>query len=205
MSDIEVKKLAVLDTIRNGVGIGVKNIASILVNIILWVLTCWIPYINVGTTIGLAVGIVTKAGRGEVISMTEIFNPQYRKFMGEYFLTAGLVYMGVFIGMMFLIIPGIVIGIAWSLAVLLAVDKGKNPTEAISLSNKLTYGNKWRMLAIYIIPSVIYMILAAILVKILAAIPIILFIFVMAASFLFMFVMIGLLASVYKQLTEGVN
>jgi hypothetical protein len=102
MSDvIAVKKLAIIDTIKDGITIGVKNIGPILVNVLLWAVTVWIPYHNVGTTIGLSVGIVTKAARGEMISMTEIFDPKYRKYMGEYFLTIGLVGIGIAAGTVF--------------------------------------------------------------------------------------------------------
>jgi len=127
MSDIAMnQKLAVGATIKDGIAIGSKNIGSILVNVLLWVLTVWIPYLNVGTTIGLMVGIVSKASKGEIISPTEIFNPQHRKYMGEFFLTNGLVGIGVAVATAFFVIPGIVLGYAWSLAVLLAVwTKGK--------------------------------------------------------------------------------
>jgi len=57
--------------------------------------------------------------------------------------------VGIGAGCVFFIVPGIVIGIAWSLAVLLVIDKGKNPTGAITLSNNLTYGHKLMMAVIY--------------------------------------------------------
>ena len=69
------KKLEVVAIIKNGIELGMKNLVPILVNALLWVLTIWIPYINIGTTIGLAIGIVSKVSRGETISMTEIFDP----------------------------------------------------------------------------------------------------------------------------------
>ncbi|HOD16434.1 MAG TPA: hypothetical protein PLA65_03700 [Spirochaetota bacterium] len=122
---------------------GMKNLIPVLVNTILWILTIWIPYLNVGTTIGLMAGVVAKMSRGETISMTEIFDPVYRKRMGEFFLVTGLIFMGTFAGFMFFIIPGYVISIAWMLAPLLVVDKEINPIEAINKSNTMTYGKKW--------------------------------------------------------------
>ena len=201
MSDIvTIKKLDIVDTIKDGISIGTRNIGPILVNVILWILTVWIPYLNVGTTIGLMVGIVSKASKDEAISFTEIFNPQYRKYMGEYFLTSGLIGIGVSVGIFFFVIPGIVISIAWSLALLLVIDKGKNPTEAITLSNNCTYGNKWRMFGIYFLVSIAFWIAFLILSFIPVLGPVLIF-----AGWIFMiFVMIGLQASVYKQLTAGV-
>jgi len=202
-------KLAVVDTIKEGVGIGTRNIGPILVNVLLWIVTIWIPYINVGTTIGLTAGIVSKASRGEMIPMTEIFDSKYRKYMGEFFLASGLIGVGVGIGTIFAIIPGIVIALAWSLAILLVVDKGKNPTEAITLSNNCTYGYKARMFGIYFLVSLIFSIVNSIVAGIGSALNndvvtvITSFVVILSAVFQ-IFVCIGLQASIYKQLTQGI-
>ena len=207
MSDAVLeKKLAVIFTIKDGIAIGIKNIVPILVNVLLWVLTVWIPYLNVGTTIGLSVGIIAMASRGEVISMTEIFNPKYRKYMGEFFLTSGFICLGVSIGTLFLFIPGIVIAIAWSLALMLLIDKEKGPMESISLSNKLTYGYKWRIFGVYIIPYLVFIVVVFILLIIGYAADIIGFIgfLICLLSLFLVLIYIGLQASIYRQLTEGV-
>jgi len=200
----EVKKLEVIGTIKDGIGIGIKNIGPILVNLILWILTIWIPYLNVGTTIGMCVGIIAKASKGETISMTEIFDGKYRKYMGEYFLASGLVGVGVAIGFVFLIIPGIVIAISWSFAILITIDKGKNPTEAITLSNNATYGNKGRMFCISLLVSLACGIIMGIFAAIAAKAAIVGVILFLAAYFFFMFIVIGIQASMYKQLTENI-
>jgi len=210
MSDmLSARKLAVGATIKEGIGIGTRNIGPILVNVLLWLVTIWIPYLNVGTTIGLMAGIVSKASRGEAIPMTEIFDSKYRKYMGEFFLASGLIGVGVGIGAIFAIIPGIVIGIAWSLAILLVVDKGKNPTEAITLSNNSTYGYKARMFGIYFLVCLIFTVAQSIVFGIGSASNndgiIFLTSFIVILSVVFeVFVYIGLQASIYKQLTEGI-
>jgi len=202
-------KLAVGATIQEGIAIGTRNIGPILVNVLLWVLTIWIPYINVGTTIGLTAGIVSKASRGEIIPITEIFDPKYRKYMGEFFLVFGLIGIGIFMGTIFFIIPGMVIGLAWSLAVLLVVDKGKNPTKALILSNNCTYGYKWKMAGIYILTGLIFTAVQMILVGIGQALDhdvvmYIISIIVFLTALFEVFVCIGLQASIYRQLTEDI-
>jgi len=199
----KAQKLGIGITIKEGIAIGFKNFGPILVNVLLWAVTVWIPYLNIGTTIGLFVGIIAMASRGETISMTEIFDPKYRKNMGEFFLTSGLVGIGVAAGTVFLIIPGIVICIAWSLAILLVIDKGKNPTEAITLSNNLTYGYKWRMFASVILTFLAFFVVQAIIAFIGAKIGIIgITGFLLAITMIFeTFVLIGLQASIYRQLT----
>jgi hypothetical protein len=210
MSDLaNAQKLAVVPTIKEGIAIGAKNLGPILVNVLLWVVTLWIPYLNVGTTIGLMVGIVTKAGKGEPIDMTDIFDPKYRKYRGEFFLSSGLVGLGVGAGAVFGIIPGIVISLAWSLTLLLVIDKGKNPTEAITLSNQCTYGYKRRMVGIYMLTGLAFFLVSLILMSIggasrnLGVIGFMTFITVLVWIFA-IFVFIGIQASVYKQLAADV-
>jgi hypothetical protein len=113
----------IANIIKVGIQRGLKNLVPVLVNTVLWIVTIWIPYLNVGTTIGLWVGVIAKMSRDEEISMTEIFNPAYRKRMGQYFLVWGFMMAGIMMGMIFLYIPGIVIAIAWMLAPLLVIDK----------------------------------------------------------------------------------
>jgi len=220
MSDsTTIQKLEVIATIKEGISIGTTNIVPIFVNILLWALTVWIPYLNVGTTIGLWVGIVSKASKGEKVPMTEIFDAKYRKYMGEFFITSGLVGIGVGAGFAFGIIPGIIIGIAWSLALLLVIDKGKNPTESITLSNNYTFGNKGRIFCINFLVSLVFMLAFLIFTAVGAAIvshlwkvrvlaKIIGVVFVLINIFIgliMMFVFIGIQASIYKQLTENVR
>jgi uncharacterized membrane protein len=210
MSDlVDRKKLAVVPTIKDGIAISVRNLGPILVNVLLWALTVWIPYLNVGTTIGLMVGIVAKASKGEPIDMTDIFDPKYRKYMGEYFISSGLIGMGVTAGIVFGIIPGFVISLAWSLTLLLVIDKGKNPVEAITLSNKCTYGHKWSMVGISLLVGIGFVLVSCILMAIGNATGIRgvigFFTFLTILVLLFsIFVFIGIQASIYRQLTEEV-
>jgi hypothetical protein len=209
MSDeTSVKKMEAIAAIKEGIEIGVKNIGPVLVNTVLYLLTCWIPYINIGTTIGLSVGIVGKASRGEPIGMTEIFDSKYRKYMGEYFLATGLVGIGVLAGLLLLIIPGIVISFAWTLVPLLVVDKGKNPMEAVSLSNSLTYGYKRHIFGAFVLTGLVFGVVMGILLGIGAAVGGFLMGFTAFLSVLLcifeMFVVIGIRASIYRRLAGDV-
>jgi len=156
-----MQQLSVGLIIKQALAIGLKNAPSLLGAFVLWVLTIWIPYLNVGTTIGLF-GMAAKMGRGEVVSPTAIFAKEYRKQMGEFFLVMAFVMIGVYAGMVFVIIPGIVIGLAWSLAPLLVLDKGRNPTAALQESNDLTYGKKWTILFGNLVVSMIFVVAIAI-------------------------------------------
>lgn len=47
---MEVKKLDFGETLKDSVAIGVKNAPSVIAAVALWLITIWIPYLNVGTT-----------------------------------------------------------------------------------------------------------------------------------------------------------
>lgn len=138
------KKLNMLATIQDGLRIALVNFLSLIAATILYILTIWIPYLNVGTTIAMS-SLPAELSKGKVINPLFIFEGKYRRNIGEYFILIALMTLGIYVGFTFLIIPGIVISIAWSLAAPLFVDKDKGALEALRESNTLTYGNKWRI------------------------------------------------------------
>ncbi|MDY6915255.1 MAG: hypothetical protein SVM86_02925 [Candidatus Cloacimonadota bacterium] len=155
-----MNNFTIKDIIGNGIKIGFANFLSLLVAYILWLITVWIPYLNVGTTIAIY-NLVPAMAKGKVISPTEIFKAKYRKNMGEFFLTIIFISMGVTIGSIFFFLPGIVIGIAWSLAIFLVIDKNMQPLEAIKTSNNLTYGKKWQIFFTFLITPLILLLIPA--------------------------------------------
>ena len=76
--------LSIGEIVSNAISLGLKNAPSLILMAILWVLTIWIPYLNIGTTIGVWDQLV-RMGRGESISPTAIFNSEYRERIGEFF------------------------------------------------------------------------------------------------------------------------
>ncbi len=199
-------ELTVGNVIKESIAKGLKNFAPLAVNVLLWIVTFWIPYINIGTTIGLFVGIMTKIAKDEPLSMTEIFNEKYRKNFGEYIIVSSLMAMGIYVGMLFMVIPGIIIAIAWSLAVPLVIDKEINPSEAISLSNKLTYGHKWAIFGSQFLLGLIIYIAIAIVTAIVSMILGFLGALVGLAGFALMVsIMIAAQSVIYNSLTAHMN
>jgi hypothetical protein len=152
------KKLQFGEVISSAFTIGLKNFPSLIGCYILWILTIWIPYLNVGTTIAI-VTIPASLSKGKVISPLEIFDGKYRKYMGDFFLVNGLKGVIVGIAYLFMIVPGIVLAISYCLSTLLVVDKGKDAVEALKISRDVTEGNKWAIFFTYIVlllPFVIF-------------------------------------------------
>ena len=146
-STVMAKKLEIVPTIKEGVTLALMNYVSIVLAVILYVLTIWIPYLNVGTTIAMA-SLPAEMAKGNVINPLFIFDGKFRRNMGEFFILMSLMFGAIWVGFLFGIIPGIVISYAWYIAVILFVDKDRNALEALRESNKLTFGNKWRIFGI---------------------------------------------------------
>ncbi|MFR5768563.1 MAG: hypothetical protein ACLUFW_11850 [Alistipes sp.] len=55
---MEMKKLDFAETLKDSIEIGVKNAPPIVVAVTLWLVTIWIPYLNIGTTIAFITFVV---------------------------------------------------------------------------------------------------------------------------------------------------
>lgn len=154
-----MKKIELIPVISEGIQIGLKNFASIFAAVLLWLITIWVPYINVGTTIAiLSLPVALSKGEG-ILSPLFIFESKYRRYMGEFFTLIGLMWLSIFPALMFGIVPGIIIGIGWSLAIYILIDKGVAPGEALVQSNKATYGYKWTIFGVSVVIGFVSMIL----------------------------------------------
>ena len=138
------EKLDIKQTILDGVQYGLKNFFPLLLMVILYFVTVWIPYLNVGTTIGLYKAVI-RIGRGESIDPTSIFSKDNFKNLSGFFLLLGLLYIGIVVACFFMLIPGIVMGIAWGFAIYFFLDKQVSPLKSLQLSYDSTFGNKWRI------------------------------------------------------------
>ena len=147
--------LSIKEIINNSRKVGFNHASTIIGSYILWILTIWVPYINVGTTIGL-LGMVPKLATNEKFSPFDIFKKKYRKNMGEFFLLVALMSVGISVGFLFLGFPGIVISIAWSQALFLHVDRGFSPLKSINVSNDITYGEKSTMFFSFLLLTLFY-------------------------------------------------
>lgn len=110
---MEMKKLDFAETLKDSIEIGVKNAPSIVVAVILWLVTIWIPYINIGTTIAIKL-LPVELAKGNVINPLSIFDSKYRRYMGEFLITWGLMLIPIYIATLFLVVPGIVLSLSWA-------------------------------------------------------------------------------------------
>lgn len=194
------KKITLSSVLSEGMAIGLKNLPSLIGATLLWILTIWIPYINVGTTIAMQ-SIPCALSKGEVISPFFIFDGKYRKYMGEFFTLIGLQSLSIIPALLFMVVPGIIISLGWSLSLYILLDKGVGPSEAMVQSNNATYGYKWTMFLSNLVLVVAFYVAALILAFIvglvsdtLAALA------VLALVLCFMSVSLGMSGYIYRKL-----
>ena len=190
------KKISVMGVLTEGISLGMKNAVSLLVATVLWIVTIWIPYLNVGTTIAMTT-IPIELSKGKVISPVFIFDSKYRKYMGEYFTLIGLMAMAVIPALFFMIVPAIVICIGWSLAIYILLDKGVAPGEAMVQSNKATYGYKRTIFGVQFVLGLAYSILS----WIFGLIPFLGILLVLCVVIAYVIISMGCSAVIYRNLT----
>lgn len=203
---MEVKKLDFGETLKDSVAIGVKNAPSVIVAVVLFLITIWIPYINIGTFIAITL-LPTQLAKGEVINPLGIFDSKYRRYMGEFLITMGLMVIPIYIAVIFMIVPGIVLSIAWSLAYYFLIEKGKNPMQAIKASNDATYGSKWTMFFVILVFGVLASIVMLVFSAICGMINVgfITFVVMFVLVVLFMSIGMSINASFWKQMKDNVE
>ena len=190
------KKISVMGVLSEGMSLGIKNAVSLLVATVLWIVTIWIPYLNVGTTIAMTT-IPIELSKGKVISPVFIFDSKYRKYMAEFFTLIGLMAMAVIPALFFMIVPAIVISLGWSLAIYILLDKGVAPGEAMVQSNKATYGYKWTIFGVQFILGLAYSILSFIF----GLIPLLGILLVLCLIIAYVIISMGCSAVIYRNLT----
>ena len=158
---MDYPKINVLDTIKDAFQLALKNVFPLILLVILYVLTVWIPYLNVGTTIGLYKAVMAMS-RGEVINPLSIFDKENFKNFGNIFLLMGFQSVGIGAAAVFVFVPAMVLSIAWRFAMYLMLDKGTSPLKSLTLSYDVTLGEKWRIFFINLLVGVIIGIISGI-------------------------------------------
>ena len=160
------QKLELVPTLAESFKLGIKNLFPLFLAVVLYVITFWIPYLNVGTTVGLY-RLVIDMTKGKVINPLSIFDKENFTQLGDFFLLFAFMTAGIAAASLFMLVPGIVISIAWNYAFYLLIEKKVSPLKALSLSYKATYGEKWTIFLV----ALLVVILSAIVITLLAIIP----------------------------------
>ena len=91
----------------------------------------------------------------------------------KYILTSVLVGLAFIVGLVFLIVPGIIIALAFGMALYLVMDRNMDAIPAIKESIRITRGNRWRLFLLYVFMLLINIIgLLVLVVGLLVTIPV---------------------------------
>ncbi len=197
------QRLDVGQAIKGCFDIGLKNVFPVLGAAVLWIITVWIPYLNIGTTIAFFTVLPVKLAKGESFSPTDIFDAKYRENMTNFFLIMGLVNAAIGFGLLLFVFPAIVLHFAWMLAPVLVVNFGSKPIDAMNESYKATYGSKWAIFFSYLLLGIILAVISLIIVLIgtqVIWLGVILYIALVIVSIALYF---GLIAQIIRSLLPG--
>lgn len=192
-----MKKLALVETLAEGCTLAVANVIPLILTVILYILTCWVPYLNVGTTIGL-MRLIIDMTKGKVIDPLSIFQKENFSGLGDFFLLIGLMSIGLAVAACFMFVPAIIMGIAWNYALYLMIEKKISPFKAISLSEKVTNGEKWNIFFIYLVATIAVILVIAVF----ASIPKVGGIFALLLSILACALFVAIEAVMYRHFSE---
>lgn len=156
-------KISIESILTEGITLGLTKFGTVFSAIILWLLTIWIPFLNIGTTIAIKTMPIALADNEEPSGPTYIFDGKYRKYMGEYFTLIGMKELSLIPAYLFMIIPGIIISLGWSMALYLLFDKHITPGEALLQSNEKTFGYKMTLFLTGALFNIAFIILFALL------------------------------------------
>jgi|TARA_B100001540_G_scaffold284019_1_gene275990 hypothetical protein len=203
--EISSDDFTVGNIINNSFSIGLANIGPIVLVLLVYYLTIWIPYINLGTSIA-TIAMAISIARNESFTVEALFSHKYRKLIGPMFLLWGISLVAILLGFLFLIIPGLILAMAWSLAPYLIIDKNLDVMDALKVSYKITYGKKGILFLSAILLSLIQNIGNVIVSTIVWAPQIMVIGVIGEALFLIVFtaIWVGFMGYVYNQLSRDI-
>lgn len=108
-------------------------------------------------TIPLSIGLIQAAHaawNGTKLTLSQSLEGAGRLFPGMFGMSF-LIGLGVILGLILLVVPGVFLALVWSVAGPLKVLEGRAATEAMSRSADLTKNNRWAILGVYLIYTLI--------------------------------------------------
>ena len=110
-----------------------------------------------------------QALRGRQVTIGECLSEGLKR-LGAALGVAILSGIGIFLGLLLLILPGLILATMWAVAVPAAVIEGKSSTAALSRSQELTSGRRWRVFGAYLVALLLVLVGGTIIEGVLAVI-----------------------------------
>lgn len=103
---------------------------------------------------GYVVHTVVQGHKGIETTIAQAFAAALSKAL-PLFLLAILMSLGIGLGMVLLLIPGIIVGVMWSVSVPVMVVEGGGPIQAMGRSRVLTKGSRWPIFGLVVVAVLI--------------------------------------------------
>jgi uncharacterized membrane protein len=125
-----------------------------------------------GTFVGMGLTAFYLKAHDDVdgVTLSALWHPQpFWSYLGATILMT----LGIILGIILLIVPGVIVMLMWLFTTFVVVDRGRGPIEALGESRRITYGYKWRLLGFVLVLALINIAGAvALLVGLLVSIPV---------------------------------
>lgn len=145
-----------------GFELGKRNYWTIFFNFLIFIVVCFCAAITVvGILIlpAIVVGFIKfllKTARGEEVDVGDSLSAGFKNGMWWKALLFSIIYIvGIALGLMLLIAPGLYLITAWALGIYLLVDKEMLPTEALGKSRELVHQlGFWKIFVVVIVLTI---------------------------------------------------
>lgn len=152
------------------------NIVVVLANTVICIIAVGLSCITVigailvPAILGGYIESMLRLTRGEKVEIGKFFNAGFNSF--GTFLGAGiLMFIGVVIGLVLFILPGIYLGIVWSLVFYIIGDQGLGAGDALKKSRALVHSRFWEFVALIILAEIILCISALVPLAVIIGMP----------------------------------
>jgi uncharacterized membrane protein len=110
--------------------------------------------------------------------------------------------LGVMVGMLLLVVPGIIILLMWSVAVPSYVEERAGVVASLKRSRELTKGSRWKILGLYVVMLTIIVLIQMLVVAILGQAGTLAIVAAMLTSAVFGTLFAAMIASLYVELRQ---
>jgi fumarate reductase subunit D len=146
--------VAVVAGLPNQLGGDFESSAGVAQSIIAFIISVILYFVGQAVILYAAF----QAMRGRDVIIGDAIGRAFSRFLSLLGISI-LVGLGVAIGFMLLIVPGIILALRWAVAVPACVVENKGPLESMRRSAELTKGHRWKVFGIWVLIAIVAIII----------------------------------------------
>lgn len=146
--------VAVVAGLPNQLGGDFESSAGVAQSIIAFIISVILYFVGQAVILYAAF----QAMRGRDVIIGDAIGRAFSRFLSLLGISI-LVGLGVAIGFMLLIVPGIILALRWAVAVPACVVENKGPLESMRRSAELTKGHRWKIFGVWVLIAIVAIII----------------------------------------------